>query len=882
VTVALDTRGSGTAAKPNRDWYHEPVPNPSRRGPASTEHTLTDAGLPRRVTLESGDRVGRYRILHRLGSGGMGTVYAAADPDLDRNIAIKVLSDTKGKKSRAEALLGEAQAMARFSHPNVVTVHDVGTHEGRVFVAMDWVRGPTLRSWMKGRPWDVVLRAFLQAGRGLAAVHAADLVHRDFKPANVMLHPGGRVVVMDFGLARVADNVDSAGDTPRLSDLTDDDALSRVGSVQGTPAYMAPEQHLAFDVDGRADQFSYCVSVFEGLYGTRPYRARTITELIMRISNGELAEVPRNNVPPRVHRALVRGLAELPKDRWPTMEALLARLEPAPRGTWFVWGAGAAAVSTLAVAAASPPSPCETRSDAVRDLWSGARRKAVREHLRSSPHPFAEETATKVAASIDGYVAGLADAYDQACNTEVAPTLLDRRTACLQQRAGALRGALDALASPTTEAASSAMRVVGDLPSPDPCLDADALALELELPADQAQRIQIQDARDAISEAWALQESGDLDTAHARAKEALVLARESDYSPVEAEALVAWGSAQDGRGDYADAVDSFEAAFHLARASHHDLEALRAAVELVYVVGYRLSRREKADDWVRQAKLLLPHTEGDTARGYEARLVNNEATLAYGDGDYKRAAEGFERTAQLREALQGPDHNDVAAAHSNLGTALTRLDRLEEALEHHARARASWEHSLGPSHPKVAISVHNRAYVFEQMERLDEAAAEYERAVELRRKSQGPRHPSVALSLNNLGNVRRKQKRGLDALVLHQEALALWHEAYGPEHRRVAEALSGIAEALHVQHRLEEAHHFADRCLATVEAVVGRGHPDYALTLYMLATIQEDEGDVATARENMLTARRIMVDAWGPKAREVRQVDESLAGLNAP
>jgi len=850
------------------------VPRPNPGGPASTEHTLTDAGLRRRVPLQAGHRVGRYQILHTLGSGGMGTVYAATDPDLDRNIAIKVLHDRPGRKVRAETLLHEAQAMAQFSHPNVVTVHDVGTHEGRVFVAMDWVRGPTLRSWMKGRPWDAVLRAFLQAGRGLAAVHAAGLVHRDFKPANVMLHPGGRVVVMDFGLARPTD--DSSGPPAPSVHHTHDDDVSRAGSVQGTPAYMAPEQHLAFDVDARADQFSYCVSVFEGLFGKRPFRARTVTELVMRISAGEFAEVPRNGVPPRIRRTLTRGLAELPKDRWPTMERLLDRLQPAGRGTWMIWGAGAAALSTIAFAAVPPTDPCETRGDATRDLWSEGRRDSLLAALRSSPKPFADETANRVDKTIAAYVERLADAHDEACRVSIDPTLLDRRTACLSQRAGALRATTDALIASAADGLQNALQVLGHLPAVETCLDPEALARTHELPADEARRDEVGHARDAISEALAMEEAGDLDGAYSRAKAALVLARDTDFSPVEAEALNAWSTAQEARGDYAAAAETSEAAFHLAHSCHHDVEALRATVQLVYVVGYRLQQRDAADEWQRHAAALLSRIDH---RGLEARLLNNEATLAYSAGDYDAAARGFERTAELRESLQGPEHPDVAAAHSNLGLVLTRLGRLDDALAHHAHARASWEASLGPSHPMVAVSVHNRALVFEQMKRLDEAAAEYERAIELRIRSQGPEHPSVGLSLNNLGHVRRNQGRPLDALQLHQKALALWHEAYGPEHRRVAEALGGIAEALHKQSRFEEAHRFADRSLSTLSTVVGTTHPDYARAMVTLAETQVGEGDVDGALDNYRNARSILVDALGPDAEIVANIDAGLKTL---
>jgi tetratricopeptide (TPR) repeat protein len=709
-------------------------------------------------------------------------------------------------------------------------------------------------------------------------------VHRDFKPANVMLHPGGRVVVMDFGLARMADNSDvGQSQTPQPPERTFNDELrSRAGSVQGTPAYMAPEQHLAFDVDARADQFSYCVSVFEGLYGTRPFSGRTVTELIMHIANGELVDVPRKDVPSRVLRALVRGLAEVPSDRWPTMDALLEQLQPRTRTTWALWGASAAALTTLAFAAVPPRDACETGGQAVREQWSQPRRDALQAGLRSSNRPFASETASRVDAALDAYVDRLATAHDQACETEIDPLLLDRRTACLRQRVGALHATIDALSRPAEDGPARAMQVLGHLPPTDSCLDPSALALETDLPSDEVRRSQVLRARDAMSRARALEEAGESDAAHTHAKEALVLAREASFSPVEAEALNTWASAQNARGDYEAAADSFEAAFHTARASHHDAEALRAAIELVYVVGYRLQQPDPGGAWLRHADALLPRVEGQRGHRLRARLINNKATLAYSAGDYEAAAEGFRRTAKLRTELEGPDANDVAGAYSNLGLALTRLGRLDEALEHHAHARASWERSLGPSHPRVAISVHNRALVLEAMKRLDEAATEYEQAIELRIRSQGPEHPSVALSLNNLGHVRRDQGRSGDALELHQRALAIWHASFGPKHRRVAEALGGIAEALLDQSRYEEAHRFADRSLSTIASVVGPEHPDYALALATLGRVQFLEGDVPGARSNLQRARSLLIETQGANSPLLSDVDANLADLPPP
>ncbi|MEM6994111.1 MAG: serine/threonine-protein kinase, partial [Myxococcota bacterium] len=249
--------------------------------------TLLDTGaeaepsIKRRAGLELGRVFGRYVVLQHIGAGGAGTVYAAYDPELNRKVALKVLNDER-PRSR-QRLMREAQAIAKVTHPNIVAVHDVGTHQGRVYIAMEFVDGFTLRRWLavKTRPWQDVLDKLNAAGEGLAAAHDAGLVHRDFKPDNVLVDRAGRVVVLDFGLARRASTagdsrqseedqqIDAMLRTPRHTPL--DINITGAGALMGTPAYMAPEQHLRQRVDARTDQFSFCVVFWEALYGERPF-----------------------------------------------------------------------------------------------------------------------------------------------------------------------------------------------------------------------------------------------------------------------------------------------------------------------------------------------------------------------------------------------------------------------------------------------------------------------------------------------------------------------------------------------------------------------------------------------------------------------------------
>ena len=289
------------------------------------------APQPRDGPFEDSPLAGRYEVLHPIGAGGMGVVYAARDLKLRRTVAIKMLRpsatmDVAEEKMRSR-LLREARAMAQLSHPNVLAVYDIGELDGNVFLAMELVEGGTLTQWLrqKKRSWREVFEVFLAAGRGLSAAHAAGLIHRDFKPDNVLVGKDGRVRVTDFGLAS------AAASAPRTPSAGRDwePALSLSGIARaGSPAYMAPEQIRGEQVDSRADVFSYCVTLHEGMYGERPFAGNSLAELEAAISRGDVLEPRRGNrTPAWVRRTLVRGLRPAPADRLPSMNAVIGALE---------------------------------------------------------------------------------------------------------------------------------------------------------------------------------------------------------------------------------------------------------------------------------------------------------------------------------------------------------------------------------------------------------------------------------------------------------------------------------------------------------------------------------------------------------------------------
>jgi eukaryotic-like serine/threonine-protein kinase len=344
-------------------------------------------------SADAGVWIDRFELLAKLGAGGMGSVWAARDHRLGRRVALKFLRSHLDGSVGEQRLFREAQALARIADPNVVNVFDVGRHEGRVWIAMEHVPGQTLREWARARPRSrrQILERWMAAGEGLAAIHAAGLIHRDVKPDNLMLGDDGRVRVIDFGLVRALElDLEPAA---ALAEATlEQTAISNDANSQktqsrsplagthgfvGTPAYAAPEQHAGEAVDARADQYSFCVSLYEALTGERP---------------DDMRRLGASPLPSRIQRALQRGLERAPERRFADMRALLDALAPR-RGRWI--GAGMVAALALGLGGglamrAEPVTadPCSTAGAAVDELWTAEQRRQL---ARALPGPAGAE-----------------------------------------------------------------------------------------------------------------------------------------------------------------------------------------------------------------------------------------------------------------------------------------------------------------------------------------------------------------------------------------------------------------------------------------------------------------------------------------------------------
>ncbi|MCY1008994.1 serine/threonine-protein kinase [Nannocystis pusilla] len=657
-------------------------------------------------------KIARYAVLQSLGVGGMGEVYLAYDDKLDRKVAIKLvrLDRDSGLERASSRLIREAQALAQLSHPNVVQVYETGNFEGRVFIAMEFVRGVHMRRWLETAPrtWRQVLDAYLQAGHGLAAAHRSGMVHRDFKPENVLVGDDGRVRVVDFGLVRSAPDPDAppdVGENVSAEDLERSSRLTQSGALMGTPSYMSPEQFQGLRATDKSDQFAFCVAVYRGLYGWHPFASETRAELKRRIMTGLIAPPPRDaKVPPGVYTVLVRGLHADPDQRYPSMEALLAALAAPPRRrrVGVVLAAGLAGLAAVAVAAAAP------RFDHSCEFAGAAELPPPGAGLAGAfagvDVPFAAATAERAGAQIDRYAAVLGHARAAACSGPLAAEpLRERHRACLDRRTRDLAVVTRALARLRPEQLGDAERMAESLPDIAPCFDPGNLVGPGPAPPDLAATLD--DARVSAL-------AGRYNDATRQVDRVL---KEVGGDPLRAEAAALLGHISCERGIAHQGRDQLATALQLA-ISHRDDDLVADVQRLL---------AECTDDEA-TARLAGAAAERlrDPRRLTEVALLRAELLAAHGD---PTSAQMLLRDTLARAA-------DRPATAARIEMLRGRMLALQGG-NHEARAHLDQAMSLLaglPRHPAVADVLEERARLHLRLGEKTEARLRFGEALAIR------------------------------------------------------------------------------------------------------------------------------------------------------
>ncbi|HWO18774.1 MAG TPA: serine/threonine-protein kinase [Kofleriaceae bacterium] len=856
------------------------------------------AAPPTYPALDPGTVVAEHYVIERvLGAGGMGTVYLARDTRLDRDVALKLHRTSRG----AGRLHREAIAMARLAHPNVVTVFEVGELDGRPFVAMEYVRGATLRAYLgeraraSARTARELLAVLLAVGEGLAAAHDAGLVHRDVKPDNIFVGADGRARIGDFGLAQVSLALPRPRPGPRADGApvsTGPEAREATGTlageIVGTPAYMAPEQIEGRDLDARTDQFAFCVVAWEALSGERPFQGGTIEALHDAITRGALRPGKRR-VPARLRRVLARGMAVDPRDRWPSLRAVLVQLRAAQRRPRVIAvGAGAAvtaaaAVTWLAWPRADPAAACQAAGREIDELLPASLIDAAAGAVRAAGRPDADDEIGRITRAAEQHRGTYRELARQICRERARGQWTAQLAAagreCLGYVARTSRELFVAAPGATSQT-SNLVQIVTELPALAPCAEPTLLAGWRPLATDPARLDQIVAARARLDAAAILADLRQL-------REARAIQGELAASPVRTEPAVALrldhlrGAIALHENRLAEAEALLAEVYLGARGQGDGALVIRAARSLIELAGTRRDAAA-AQRWIRDGlaeaerhRALLPGPV------FDLQLTAATALAAVGD------APGGLQQAERAELLAQGDELRLAQLAAVRARLHDKLGRTPEALAELAGALETHRSLLGARHPRVAElaiqyasilsnaekELEARAAALEAQEILERAGGEdtaavaraeqslgvalleakdpaaavhLERARKIWVASVGAEHPDVALVDLNLALVHSDRGEHDQAAVLLRRAIAVQTKMLGPDHDEIAASLYNLAVAERQAGKLEDALASARRC-AEIYARRQPGSRRHGLALTHVALIQNVRGSFAEA-----------------------------------
>jgi len=748
----------------------------------------------------------------------MGVVFKAYDPDLDRAVALKLLHSRTDSESRRRRFQREAQAIARLRHANVVTVYDVGEHDGEPYIAMELVRGGTLADWMRAeaRSTEDVLHKFRQAAAGLVAAHAEGMVHRDFKPANVLLDDDGTVRVADFGLARIVDSYEGTS-SPDPDELASPlaDRMTRTGALMGTPAYMAPEQVLRANVDARADQFAFCVSLYEALTGVRPKR---------RDDQSVSLEFASRRVPAPIQRVLRQGVSFEPDKRFASMTELLDALVPSRRVRWpmallLAGGVLGGALYGWPQADSGDELLCRDVAAPVGEVWNPRVSAALGESFLASGHPRAEQIVVQLRRNMEERARVLTEGHVAACMASArggqSPEMLDRRMLCYRRQLRRVDKIIAAwTGDPTVDIVDAAANQLERLVDDQEC-SAEALMEGTPLPDTPGARRVLE----LIDETEVLIALGREAQAEEEAQRAVEAAKAFGHPRLTAEAMFAKAlvdkAALNGKG----AANALYSAVESAARAGDDGMMARALIELLYVVGDIQGLHDEAVRLGRVATSMV-HRAGDSP-ALRSRLHSNlGVALQLAD----RLAES-EQHLRLALAEQRKHQNkrpyELFQTLSTLGNTLIYSGRLDEAEQLFLESgRVLEQIGSGSGHFRAALGnnlavVHsyrgNRARAIEIWRRIaeDEQAAYGENTPKL-----VPPYLNLAIAYLYVGDYAEAAEYATRVVALRERGGEAFHVDVGWACVSWGEALVGLGEAEQAHMQLGRAESVFARALA--------------------------------------------------------------------
>jgi eukaryotic-like serine/threonine-protein kinase len=884
--------------------------------------TVDPAARPSRVARGPGARIGRYELRELLGAGGMGQVYEAYDADLDRPIALKVMRPELAGVVLAERLVRESRMMARLAHPAVITVFDVGRSDGSVFIAMELIRGETLGRYVRRvrPPWREIVALLERAGQGLAAAHDAGIVHRDFKPENVLVEIGPRgvqrVVVTDFGIARVADAAASIEGEPaevRVEHDVADPQLTRTGTTVGTPAYMPPEQLAGAPLDGRADVFAFAVSAWELVFGERPFAGNSAAEIRRAM---ETPPEPPHEGPAGLASVLMRGLALDPARRYRDMHAFvraLAAIRTRRRRTLAIGGSALAAVALVgvglggsrmlaapAVATTDEPDPCLRGLAALDAVYSSATHGRLRAALTTPPpaEGIRVESA-RVPAGSTGQttkdplaVVELAatrwrETHVATCRREADPPQPATIAACLEARRIELAGVVDDLLLDGPGHAGNLVALLGD---PAACTTPAPGLIEPRVPPDPALRRRVTELRYRMFVVEEARDRGAFKTAVPEA-EALAADTKSVWPPLHAEALYVLGTAQSQGGDTAHAISTLRETAALAEQIHHHYIAANAWIQLIHSSAFDLGDPERALEYAAFAEAALQRVANQTnvavlyryelgaalaqaqrpddaelefrkalalaeqhVPDYVPIIIQGLAFALEGRGRYRDAV------AMYREALASDPPPSAPAEitfRNRLAQSLTMLGEVAEA-EAEARAavalaeRTVDERNIDRAYSRVAL-----AEALQAAGKLDEALASATLALEQLGRVSGERTANYGGVLTLTAMILSELGRYREADRRFTRACEIAAFVSGERSHKLAECRMHHAIVLSELGKMPAALALAEQVLPVLVAVYGEDHPQVATAYVTRGALRGELGKHALAIADLEQAIRL-------------------------